>query len=191
MNNFSARPASNAHPDAVGHADFPCTTSTKSGHEGTVVAGLMLAISGIAMWFAVAAAVFDGVGRSVQLASVITSMEEHSEPHVRGLSGPTLPLEPASTVSQRNAVRTAKDYLDYSAFSRKGLIEQLEYEGFSTEDATFGVDHITVDWNEQAAKAARAYLDYSGFSRGGLIDQLEYEGFTPSQAAYGVTAAGL
>ncbi|WP_235009781.1 Ltp family lipoprotein [Mycobacterium sp. 3519A] len=99
-----------------------------------------------------------------------------------------LPLSPAS---QQNAVRSAEDYLETSSFSRQGLIEQLEYEGFSTEDATFAVDHITVDWNEQAAKSAKDYLEMSGFSRSGLIDQLEYEGFTPAQAAYGVTAAGL
>ncbi|WP_329604319.1 Ltp family lipoprotein [Mycolicibacterium fortuitum] len=59
-----------------------------------------------------------------------------------------VPLEPVSTtVSQRNAVRTAKSYLSYTAFSRKGLIQQLEYEGFSTVDATFAVDSIAVDWN--------------------------------------------
>ncbi|ORV21185.1 hypothetical protein AWB98_02035 [Mycolicibacterium conceptionense] len=100
-------------------------------------------------------------------------------------------MGPGSTVSQRNAVRSAEQYLDYSAFSRQGLIEQLEYEGFSTADATFAVDTITVDWNAQAAKAAKAYLDYSAFSRSGLIEQLEYEGYTPAQAAYGAAAAGL
>lgn len=128
---------------------------------------------------------------SVQLASAVTSIEAQGEPQVQALSGPTIPLEPVSSVSQRNAVRSAKQYLDYSAFSRTGLIKQLEYEGFSTADATFAVDSITVDWNVQAAKAAKAYLDYSGFSRSGLIGQLEYEGYTSAQAAYGATAAGL
>ena len=41
-----------------------------------------------------------------------------------------------------------------SGFSRSGLIDQLKYEGFSTEDATVAVDSITVDWNEQAARKA-------------------------------------
>ncbi|WP_349816919.1 Ltp family lipoprotein [Mycobacterium antarcticum] len=95
------------------------------------------------------------------------------------------------TVSQQNAVRAAEDYLDYTAFSRQGLIEQLEFDEFSTEDATFAVDSITVDWNEQAAKAAKDYLDYTSFSHGGLIDQLEFAGFTPAQTEYGVAAAGL
>lgn len=44
------------------------------------------------------------------------------------------------TGGQTNAVKKAESYLDYTAFSRSGLIEQLEYEGFSTEDATYAVD---------------------------------------------------
>ena len=62
-------------------------------------------------------------------------------------------------MAQAEAVESAESYLSYTAFSRKGLIEQLEFEGFSTADATFAVDHITVDWNEQAAKSAKSYLD--------------------------------
>lgn len=102
--------------------------------------------------------------------------------------GNELPLTP---VSQQNAVRSALDYLDYTAFSRQGLIRQLEYDGFSTADATYAVDSITVDWNEQAAKSAMDYLDYTSFSRSGLISQLMYDGFTAEQAAYGVATTGL
>ncbi|MGH9187624.1 MAG: Ltp family lipoprotein, partial [Acidimicrobiales bacterium] len=83
------------------------------------------------------------------------------------------------------------DYLDYTSFSRSGLIDQLIYEGFSQEDATYGVDAMTVDWNEQAALSANDYLDYTSFSRSGLVDQLVYEGFTQEQAEYGVGTTGL
>lgn len=55
--------------------------------------------------------------------------------------------KPKETTSQKNAVKKAKSYLKYDAFSRKGLIEQLEFEGFSNEDATYGVDSCDVDWN--------------------------------------------
>ncbi|WP_461163605.1 Ltp family lipoprotein [Arthrobacter sp. R4-81] len=95
------------------------------------------------------------------------------------------------TISQQNALSKAADYLDYSAFSRTGLIGQLEYEKYSAEDATWAVDRVTVDWNEQAAKKAKDYLEYSSFSRSGLVDQLLYEGFTPEQAEYGVSTTGL
>ena len=47
-------------------------------------------------------------------------------------------------------------------------------------DATWAVDHLSVDWNDQAAKKAAEYLAYTSFSRQGLIDQLIYEGFSPS-----------
>lgn len=77
------------------------------------------------------------------------------------------------------------------AFSRVGLIEQLEYEGFSNEDATYAVDNVGADWAEQAVLSAESYLDVTAFSRDGLVDQLIYEGFTAEQAEYGVTAVGL
>jgi hypothetical protein len=97
----------------------------------------------------------------------------------------------SGTLSQQNAVGMARDYLEYTAFSRTGLIEQLEYEGYSTADATSAVDGLTVDYGQQAAKAAKDYLDYSSFSRSGLIEQLVYEGYTQEQATYGVNQTGL
>lgn len=95
------------------------------------------------------------------------------------------------TTSQQNARRLAEDYLDYSAFSRKGLINQLKYEDFSVKDATWALDHMSVDWNAQAVAMAKDYLEYTAFSKKGLTDQLIYEGFTPKQAQYGVSKTGL
>ncbi len=97
----------------------------------------------------------------------------------------------SETLSQKNAVRKAKSYLDYSGFSRSGLIKQLEYEKFSHEDAVYGADNIGADWNKQAERKAKSYMDYSAFSRDSLITQLEYEGFTNEQAVYGANAIGL
>ncbi|WP_246468922.1 Ltp family lipoprotein [Arthrobacter ipis] len=97
----------------------------------------------------------------------------------------------AGTISQQNALQKAADYLDYTAFSRTGLVKQLVFEKYSTPDATWAVDRVSVNWNEQAAKKAKDYLEYTSFSRAGLIDQLLFEGFTPAQAAYGVSKTGL
>lgn len=104
---------------------------------------------------------------------------------------PPEPSAPQISVSQEQAVRTAENYLSFTAFSRKGLIKQLEYEKFSKEDASYAVDHIQVDWNEQAAKHAKQYLDLSSFSRSGLIKQLKFEGYTDEQAKHGAAAVGL
>ena len=94
------------------------------------------------------------------------------------------------TLGQQNALKKAKRYLDVSAFSKQGLIEQLEYEGFTNEESIYGVENCGADWNEQASKKAKRYLEVSSFSRQGLIEQLEYEGFTHEEATYGVTAVG-
>lgn len=105
------------------------------------------------------------------------------------------------TASQQNAYRSAKSYLEFQAFSRKGLLTQLTStagEGFPAADALFAIKRLEreggVDWNEQAAKSAKSYLEFQAFSRAGLLEQLSSsagEGFTPAQAAYGVKAAGL
>lgn len=99
---------------------------------------------------------------------------------------------PDSTVTtgQRDALKKAKSYLKYSSFSYNGLIGQLEYEGFSTEDATYAVDNCGADWDEQALLKAKSYLEHSAFSYKGLIEQLEYEEFTTSQATYGADNCG-
>jgi hypothetical protein len=86
------------------------------------------------------------------------------------------------------AAASAESYLEFSAFSRTGLIGQLEFEGFTTEEATFGVDSLNVDWFEQAVLSAESYLSFSSFSRGGLIGQLEFEGFTTEEATFGADA---
>lgn len=107
------------------------------------------------------------------------------------VSTPAKTLKQDSTsVGERNAASKALVYLRTMPFSRDGLIKQLEYEGFSHQEAVYGVDQSGADWNEQAGKKAAQYLKTMSFSRSGLINQLEYEGFTPQQAEYGVRAVG-
>jgi Host cell surface-exposed lipoprotein len=97
----------------------------------------------------------------------------------------------ASPISRANAVRSAHQYVPFQAFSLKGLVSQLKYEGFSTSDATYGASHSGANWRKEAVEAAKGYLQSQAFSRSGLISQLKYEGFTSSQALYGVRATGL
>jgi hypothetical protein len=102
-----------------------------------------------------------------------------------------------ATVSQQNALRSAEEYLQTSAFSEAGLIEQLSSEAgskYPRADAVFAVEHLHVNWNEQAVKAAKEYLSTSGFSCQGLIEQLSSEAgskFTVAQAEYAANKVGL
>lgn len=98
---------------------------------------------------------------------------------------------PKLSVGQEQAIESAESYIDSGDFSRKGLIEQLKFEGFTTKEATYAVDHITVNWTAEADDSAASYLESGSFSRKSLMDQLLYEGFTKAQAAHGVKSVGL
>lgn len=100
------------------------------------------------------------------------------------------------TPAQRNAVRTARQYLDMSGFSRKGLIQQLSSsagEGYAEADAIAAVDSLDVDWKAEAAESAKQYIEMSGFSCKGLIQQLSSSAgdkYTREEAEYGAKQAG-
>lgn len=94
-----------------------------------------------------------------------------------------------ATSGESNALKSAQTYLSIMAFSYRGLVEQLEYEGYTTSEAEYAADNCGADWNLQAVKKAKEYLAVMSFSKDGLLEQLEYEGFTHSQATYGVEQA--
>jgi cellobiose-specific phosphotransferase system component IIA len=101
----------------------------------------------------------------------------------------------ASTIGQREALASARDYLSSGHFSRAGLIAQLDSpygEGFSRADAIWGVDRTHTKWYRQAVGSARDSLKTGHFSRAALIQQLQSpygEKFTHAQAVYGVNVA--
>lgn len=94
-----------------------------------------------------------------------------------------------ATSGESNALKSAQTYLSIMAFSYRGLVEQLEYEGYTTSEAEYATDNCGADWNLQAVKKAKKYLAVMSFAKDGLLEQLEYEGFTHSQATYGVEQA--
>lgn len=94
------------------------------------------------------------------------------------------------TMGEKNALSKAHTYLSIKGFSHSGLVEQLEFDGFTHDEAVYAVDNCGADWNEQATKSAKTYLEIMSFSKQGLIEQLEFDGFTNDQAVYGAEANG-
>ncbi len=101
------------------------------------------------------------------------------------------------TLVQKNAIKSAKQYLATAGFSRNGLIQQLSSDagdGYDIADATLAVDSLNNDWNQEAARSAKQYLSIQGFSCKGLIKQLSSSAgdkYTVNQAKYGVNQAGI
>lgn len=105
------------------------------------------------------------------------------------------PTEPPTTKpnvskGQENALKQAKSYLSHSAFSYNELVEQLEFEKYSHDEAVYGADNCGADWNAEALEQAKSYISHSAFSYSELYDQLIYEQFTADQAQYGVDNCG-
>ncbi len=48
----------------------------------------------------------------------------------------------STTLGERNALRAAKHYLDTMPFSRSDLIKQLEFEGYTSEQAEYGASVV-------------------------------------------------
>jgi hypothetical protein len=100
------------------------------------------------------------------------------------------------TAPQKNAVRSANQYLSMTGFSRDGLIQQLSSDagdGYNIIDATAAVDSLDIDWDKQAVRSAQQYLSMMGFSCKGLIEQLSSgagDEYTVTQATYGARQAG-
>ena len=81
----------------------------------------------------------------------------------------TTEAEPEATTGQLNALDKAMDYLSFTAFSKKGLRDQLEYDGYNDDEIEYAVDNCGADWNEQAKEKAAEYLKLMSFSKSGLI----------------------
>ena len=105
--------------------------------------------------------------------------------------------QPSSGGPVQNAINAAKQYLQFQAFSRQGLIDQLDSpyaDGYSVTVATAAVNSLRVNWNAEAVLAAKGYLQDQSFSCQGLIQQLSSsfgDKFTLAQAEYGVHKVGL
>lgn len=153
----------------------------KKKHTGWKIAGGIVALL-------IVISAFSGGGKDTTTETADTTT---ATPETAAVTTAPKVVKPKLTAGQENAIGSAENYIGMTAFSRKGLITQLKFESYSTADATFAVDHIKADWNEQAVLAAQKYLDMTSFSRGGLITQLKFDGFTDAQATHGVTGAGL
>lgn len=92
---------------------------------------------------------------------------------------------------EASALAMAKLHLETLAFSKKGLKDQLLFEGFSEEEAAYAVDHCEADWKEQAVKKAEEYKALMDLSAGYLREQLAYEGFEEEEIDYAIGQLGL
>lgn len=91
---------------------------------------------------------------------------------------------------QRRTIARAESYTNLMAFSRARLIQQLEFEGFTHNDAQWAVDQLTIDWNEQALKKANSYHSLMSLPPDNIRRLLTFEDFSEEQIDYAMTNIG-
>lgn len=97
----------------------------------------------------------------------------------------------AATENQQKALDKANEYVDTLPLSREGLMKQLEYDGYTTDVATYAADNCSANWNKEAKEMAEQYMDSTTYTYKDMVQQLETEGFTKDQAKFGAKAVGL
>ena len=102
-------------------------TNTKAGKDKKIIIAAVIAVCLILVI---------GIGKGTSK----TQKRESSNYTYGTGSGYTSGYSSTSTATTGNegALNKAKSYLNSSAFSYTGLIEQLEYEGFTYEQASYG-----------------------------------------------------
>jgi hypothetical protein len=93
------------------------------------------------------------------------------------------------SVRQGEVVKSAIRNIRY--LGPNGLLAQLQKNGFSLEEATYGVEKAPIKWRRQAEKVAQNHLKKKEFSRSDLISQLHNEGFSIDDATFAVTRNGF
>ena len=92
--------------------------------------------------------------------------------------------EKTKNTELENAIESAEAYSNVFAYSKKYLIDQLKYEGFSEEIAECAVKSINANWKENCVRSAHSYLEIISYSKEELIHQLDYVGFTAEEIEY-------
>lgn len=90
----------------------------------------------------------------------------------------------------QNCYDTAMSYLDFMAFSKNGLIHQLQHDGYTNTAISNALDLLEKDyvsWDIEAVKKAQEYMETFSFSQQRLYEQLVHDGFTEEQANYGAS----
>ena len=95
------------------------------------------------------------------------------------------------TNGQKNAVIRAYEEENFWHVSRDYLINDVlvGFDYFSVEDATFAVDHMDVDYDEQAVLYVKQ--NSSGQSKGEITEMMRYYGYTNEQINNALKQAGF
>ena len=178
---------------------------TKPGKKGTAIAGVVTSSISILILLVLILIYGNASGVSV-LSDYIEKSEDAQTSSNLDITTEDMDfsnsLEPSTedqnhseeteiTMNMNLAIEAAKDYMNSSRhYTYIALIDQLENDQYTHDEAVFAAEHCGIDWNEEALAVAIDYLEYSPYSYSGLLQQVKHEKFTHEQAVYAVDHCG-
>lgn len=94
----------------------------------------------------------------------------------------------ADAGTDQDALAAAQERLDagYSYYGPTDLIDMLRYEGYQNDAIEYALNHLTVDWNEQAVGVAQRMADneYGGYSAKEMQESLLRSGFIADEVQH-------
>jgi len=118
-----------------------------------------------------------------------------SETDTTSTTSTTTTTDTATTQSSKEmALNRALGFIEDEddGYSYIGLIDILEFAGYSHEDAVYAADNCGADWNQEAVESAENYLSFLDFSsKEDLIEFLTIGGYTTEQAEYAASQFDL
>ena len=81
----------------------------------------------------------------IEISSLNKRLEDGNkklEAIIKEAEDKTSEKEEKISIGKQNAVKQAQSYLSHSAFSKKGLREQLEFEGYTKEEADYAIEVV-------------------------------------------------
>ena len=93
--------------------------------------------------------------------------------------------------TKENVLIRAREFIQEKAYSRRGLINALKVSGYTSINAIFAADNISVDWSAQAVRAVKEYRQKANLSKANLKNVLVRDGFSDQDIEYALKECGI
>lgn len=85
-----------------------------------------------------------------------------------------------------SVLEEAEEIVLHDPYSKNELFKELINRKYPTETVSFAVDHIDVDWKQQALRSAERYIVETSpdVTREGMLEHLDEEGYTDDEVKF-------
>lgn len=133
-----------------------------------------------------ASAIDEIAAKNDELASRIAQSEDELESRLIEID--EVFDDGSKNLDKDEALKVAKEYVEYFSMSYDDLLTQLELEGFGEGVALYAANNCGADWEAEAVEAAELFKD--DLSKDEISSLLKDNGFTDNEIAHALESIG-